>query len=338
MNFTDARKKQNKVQSLGDLKRSGKVTSGYDVTKVVGGPKFFDCLQRPWLRGDLTGVLSPTGVGKTSWTLFTIMEILKNNQHADGVCVVFALEQKVSELSEKWEAMTADFPLLADRLYIYSNYDEDMAENFTITDIKHKLFSVRETLGVPVLAFVIDHLHLLNNQGSDDFNKICVEIKGIAQKIDAHGFIISQTQKVNQVIDVPVPRTGCYNCSQFEWIMTNIISLFQPLKRVENDAQLPLLGWQYSKIRYKGRSDNVRESMNYLLYFDHDTQKLRELNRDEKAKFGMFYEKVMELRQNEEKYKSFQFDLSEVVRGRDGKTVKLDRIVGGGKPESSDEI
>ncbi len=69
--------------------------------------------------------------------------------------------------------------------------------------------------------------------------------------------------------------------------------------------------------------------MNYLLHFDHDTQTLRELTPNEKTEFSMLYEKVLELRQNEEKYKSFQFDLSTVIKGRDGKEVKLSKIVGG---------
>lgn len=333
MDFGKIRKEQSGIQSLGDLRRAGKIKTGFDPKKAIRGPKYFDCLQRPWLRGDLLGVLSPTGVGKTTWSLFTIKEVLKNNPQG-GVAVLVVLEQSTDEINEKWEAMTEDCPELADRLYIFSNYDDQgMSQNLGISEIKYNIKKIKNTLNETVLVFLIDHLHLINNQGSENFNAVCVDLKALAKEVDAYGIIISQTTKANQVIDVPVPRTGCYNCSQYEWIMTNIISIFQPLKRVEHEANLPLLGWQLSKIRYKGATDKVKEQMNYLLYFDHNTQSLRELTRQEKADFEMYYEKVLELRQNEEKFKSFQFDISETITGKDGKTVKLDKVIGGKKLE-----
>lgn len=336
MDFTQKRKSQMGVKSLGDMRREGRIKSTTDSSRLVNGPKFFDCLERPWMRGDMMGVLSPTGVGKTSWCLFTIAETLRNN--AEGICIIWAGEQDVSELDEKWEASTEQEPELADRLYIITNFDEEgTSRNMSITDIKHEVNRIRSTLNCEVIMFIIDHLHLLNNNGSTDFNQVCVDIKRMAKEINAYGIVVSQTTKANQVIDVPVPRTGSHSCSQFEWIMTNIISLFQPLKRVEHDADLPLLGWQLSKIRYKGKKDKVKEMMNYLLYFDHDTQSLRELTRQEKADFQMYFEKVQELRQNEEKFKSFQFDLSEVIKGKEGQEVRIDRVVGGGKPPSLDD-
>lgn len=336
MDFISKRKDQGDVKSLGDMRREGRVKNKLDPSRLVNGPKLFDCLERPWMRGDLTGVLSPSGVGKTSWCLFTIKETLLNN--ATGLCVMAALEQDVNELDEKWTMLTEDCPELADRFYIISNFKEDgTSRNMSITDIKQEIKKIKDTLNETVIMFIIDHLHLLNNGGSSDFNGVCVDIKRMSKELDSHGIVVSQTTKANQVMDVPVPRTGCYNCGQYEWIMTNIISIFQPLKRVENEANLPLLGWQMSKIRYKGKKDKIKEQMNYLLYFDHDNQSLRELTRQEKADFSMFYEKVMELRQNEEKFKAFQFDISETIKGEGGKTVKLDRIVGGGKPQSLDD-
>jgi hypothetical protein len=100
---------------------------------------------------------------------------------------------------------------------------------------------------------------------------------------------------------------------------------------------MPVLAWQYAKIRFKNRKDKVKEAMNYLLVYDFDSESLRELSRDEKSKFGLLYEEVLILRQNEEKFKTFQFDLSEHIKGKDGKTIRLDRIVGGTKPESLDD-
>ena len=69
--------------------------------------------------------------------------------------------------------------------------------------------------------------------------------------------------------------------------------------------------------------------MNYLLSFNHDTQRLSPLTQQEMTEFALYYDKVLELRQNEEKYKSFQFDLSTTIKGKDGKEVKLTKIIGG---------
>ena len=119
--------------------------------------------------------------------------------------------------------------------------------------------------------------------------------------------------------------------------MTNIITIFQPLKRVQKECSLPVLAFSYVKIRYKNAKDKVKEDMNYLLFYNYQTEDLRDLDRNEKVDFELYYERVLELRQNEEKFKSFQFDLSTTIIGHGGKEVKLDKIVGGRKPPGLDD-
>lgn len=316
------------IRSLGDRVRSNEISKGWDTTKRINSAPYSDKLERPFLRGDITGILAPSGVGKTTYCINDIFWQLVNNP--SGICAMFVLEQDASEINEKWESLTIDHPTLADRFYIFSNFDDDMIgkESMSILDIKHKAKTLKNVTGETLISVCIDHLHLIRNNAAD-FNPIMIEIKKMAKELDTHIHVVSQTQKANQIIDLPVPRTGCYNCSQFEWNVSNIISIFQPLSRVQSEANLPLLGYQFCKIRYKNTKDEIKENMNYLLYFDHDTQGLRELTPNEKTEFSHWYEKVIELRQNEEKYKSFQFDLSTTIKGKDGKTVKLTKIVGG---------
>lgn len=322
------RLKKRGVKSLGDRRRSNELSKGWDDSKRIRSAPYTDKLVRPFLRGDVTGVLAPSGVGKTTYCLNEIVWQL--SQNISGIAVMFILEQDANEINEKWEALTEDCSELADRFYIFSNFDEDMIgkESMSIIDIKNKAKMLKEDLGETLISVTIDHLHLVKNNAAD-YNPVAVEIKKMAKELDTHVFIVSQTQKANQIIDLPVPRTGCYNCSAFEWNVSNIISIFQPLARVQSETSLSLLGYQFCKIRYKNTKDEIKENMNYLLYFNHDTQSLRELTPNEKTEFSMQYEKVIELRQNEEKYKSFQFDLSTVIKGRDGKEVKLTKIVGG---------
>lgn len=334
--FMNKRKEQNGIKSLGDMRRSGLVTGRIDPTKFVKGPPKIDCLARPWHRGDMTGILAGTGVGKTSFVLYNFKHILLNNP--EGVVVFVSLEMTAGEIAEKWFKATEDVPEIADRFYIIENYDEEgRSRELTVANIKFELRKIKETLGQTIHAFTLDHIHELNINGGSDYNPVCKELKNMSVELDTHGFILSQTTKGKGIGDVPVPKDGCYGTSKFEWLMTNIITVFQPLRRVQKECNLPILAWQYAKIRYKNAKDKVREDMNYLLKFDYDTEDLLELSRDDKMNFEMYYEKVQELRQNEEKFKSFQFDLSTEVKGENGKIVKMEKIVGGSRPQSLED-
>jgi hypothetical protein len=330
--FNDKRKQQMGVKSLGDLKREGLVSGKIDPSKFVRGPSKIDCLQRPWHRGDMTGILAGSGIGKTSYSLYILKNILLNNPK--GIVAFVSLEMTADEIAEKWEKMTEDCPEISDRFYIIENYDsEGRCKELKVAGIKHELKKIKEVLNETLIAFVLDHLHEISIDGAvKDYNPVCRELKNMTVELDSHGFILSQTTKGKGVGDIPVPKDGCYGTSRYENLMTNILTIFQPLLRVQREADLPILGWQYAKIRYKNRGDKVRENMNYLLYFEYDTENLRELTRQEKADFSMYYEKVLELRQNEEKFKSYQFDISDVVVGKDGKEVKITKIVGGHDP------
>jgi len=336
MNFGEKRKTQSGIRSLGDLQREGKVTGKNDPSKYVNGPKKIDCLVRPWHRGDLTGILGGTGIGKTSFMLYMLKHILLNNP--EGVVVYVSLEMTASELAEKWFKATEDCPEIADRFYIVENYDEEgRSRDLTVQMIKHDVKKIKETLGQVVHAMCIDHLHEININGSLDYNPTCKEIKNVAVELDTHGFVLSQTTKSKGAGDIPVGRDGCYGCSRYEWLMTNILTVFQPLKRVQKECNLPIMAWQFCKIRYKNAKDKVREDMNYLLKFDYETEDLVDLDKVDKATFEMYYEKVLELRQNEEKFKSYQFDLSTTIVGPTGTEVTLPKIIGGSKPGSLED-
>jgi len=335
MNFTTKRKEQVGVRSLGDLRRNNTVSGKEDTTKRINGPSEMDCLTRRWQRGDTTGILSGSGTGKTSVVLYILKHILLNNP--TGYVAFVSLEMTASEIAEKWFKSTEDYPEIADRFYIIENYDDEgRSKELSTSDIKLELAKLKGVLDGTLHAFVIDHFHEINSNGALDLNPIAKELKNIAVELDSHGFILSQTTKGKGIGDVPVPKDGCYGTSRYEWLMTNILTVFQPLRRVQSECDLPILGWQYSKIRYKNASDKVKENMNYLLKFDFDTEDLLPLTRDDKTKFTMYYEKVLELRQNEEKFKSFQFDLSETIKGKDGKEVVLSNIFGGNRGEKEE--
>ena len=326
------RKAQAGIKSLGDLKRSGVVSGKVDPKKAVKGPVNIDCLIRPWQRGDCTGTLAGPGVGKTTFSLHIAKHVLMNN--AEGIVAFVSLEMTASEIAEKWFKATADAPELSDRLYIVENFDDQgNCKSLTLSDVNIELTNIKETLGQTIHLYILDHLHELNINGSLDYNPVCREIKNMTVALDSHGLILSQTTKGKGVGDIPVPKDGCFGTSRYENLMTNIITIFQPLRRVEKECDLAIMGWQYAKIRYKNKNDKVKEGMNYLLKYDYDTEDLVEMSNGDLATFKMYYDKVLELRKNEEKFKSYQFDLSKEIEGKDGKKVKMIEVFGGGTGE-----
>jgi hypothetical protein len=334
-NLLEKRKQQSGVRSLGDLKRSGVVSGKIDPEKFVNGPKDMDCNVVPWTRGGITGWLAGAGAGKTSSILYVLKHILINNE--EGIVVFVSLEMDASEIAEKWQKATQDRPDLADRLFIIENYDEDgKSKNLSVSDIKLELTNIKEVMGVTMHAFVIDHLLEIDLNGGVDYNPVCKKIKDLSVELDSHCFLLSQTTKGKGTGDVPVPKDGCFGTSRFEWIVTNIITVFQPLRRVEKECDLAVMGWQYAKIRYKNKLDGAKEGMNYLRRFDFDTEDLLPLTDAEIATFKMWYDKVLELRQNEAKFKSYQFSLDRKIQGKDGKEVLIKDTFGGGSPDDDE--
>lgn len=336
MDFRAKRKEQLGIRSLGDLRRSNVIVSDIDPSKYVNGPIVFDCLHRVWMSsGDMTGILAGPGVGKTTVILYILKHILQNNKK--GIVAFVSLEMSADEIAEKWEKATFDQPELSDRFFIVENYDEKgVAKSLSVSDVKHQLKLIKEGTGEKLIAYALDHLHELNVNGSNDYNPVCRDLKNLTVELDTHGFILSQTTKGKGIGDIPVPKDGCFGTSRYENLMTNIITIFQPLKRVSSQCNLPVLGWQYAKIRYKNKEDKVKEGMNYCLMFDFETEDLRELTNSEKTEFMMWYEQVQELRQNEEKFKAFQFDLSDNIKTKDGKEVRLAKVFGGTPTEKEE--
>lgn len=304
-----------------------------DPEKYTNGPAWLDALEHKWRTGEMLGILSGPGVGKTSLSLHIIKEILLNNPRAFAAYI--SLEMEYMELMEKWMKVTEDCPEIRNRLIIDDNYNDDgTCKSMTVADIKLDLKMIQQNLDGKIKVVILDHLHEVNNQGHSDYNKVCEELRNMTKELDVFTIVQSQTTKEKGLGDVPVPRNGCYGTSRFENLMTYIVTIFQPLRRVQNECELPALGWQYCKIRFKSKNDKIKEEINYVKKFNFDNEDLENLTPNETQEFAMYYEKVLELRESEEKKKSYAFDLSTTIRGKDGKEVRLTKIVGGREEDS----
>lgn len=300
-----------------------------DPAKYSNGPAWLDGLEHKWQTGEMLGILSGPGVGKTSLSLHIAKEVLLNNSE-DSYVAFISLEMEYSEIMEKWLKVTTDNPEIRGNLIIVDNYNEDgTCKSMTVADIKLDLKIIQENIQGKIKVVILDHLHEINNQGQSDYNKVCEELRNMTKELEVFTIVQSQTTKEKGLGDVPVPRNGCYGTSRFENLMTYIVTIFQPLRRVQNECNLPALGWQYCKIRFKSKNDRIKEEVNYVKKFNFDKEDLENLTPNEVTEFSMYYEKVLELRESEEKKKAYAFDLSTTIRGKDGREVKLTKIIGG---------
>lgn len=299
-----------------------------DPDKYANGPEWLDGLEHKWQTGEMLGILSGAGIGKTSLSLHIAKAILINNP--DAYIAFISLEMEYSELMEKWLKVTEEHEEIRGRLIIDDNYNSDgTCKSMSVSDIKLDLKIIQENLDGKIKVVIIDHLHEINNQGHSDYNKVCEELRNMTKELEVFTIVQSQTTKEKGIGDVPVPRNGCFGTSRFENLMTYIVTIFQPLRRVQNECNLPALGWQYCKIRFKSKNDKIKEEVNYVKKFNFDNEDLESLSPNEVTEFSMYYEKVLELRESEEKRKAYTFDLSTVIKGKDGKEVRLTKIVGG---------
>lgn len=300
-----------------------------DPKKTIYGIRFTKGLHIQPQRGGFFGLLSGTGVGKTAVSNIINLDVLENNS---GYAVIVALELTVDETLDKLEPLFEGKEHLLERLIIIDCYNEDGSnKGLSVSDIKLELKRIKSSLNLPIDLVTIDHFHELNNNGSTDYNPVARELKNLFVELDCLGLVLSQTTKEKSQGDIPVPRNGCFGCSRFENLASLILTIFQPLRRVQNECDLPAMGWQLCKIRNKKLNlDKIKEEINYVLKYDSDTENLLELTEDEKLTFQMYYERVQELRENEEKKKAYMFDLSTYIKGRDGKEIRVEKYAGVG--------
>lgn len=308
--FLDKRKQQLGISSIGQKLREGRIRSVANPDSYVKGPKYIDCLTNPWARGKMMGLIGPSGSGKTELVLDCFYHMLKNNPNPRSICVFVTLENTVDEVAERWIDKLGDNNELSDRLYVVSNYLEDGgSRTLNVFSIEAEVERIKSVLDADVVSVAIDHLHVIDRRESEDLNKVCHYIKNIAVKINTFLILLSQTQKVGNVGDIPLDQNASYGCSQFSWISDWVLTIHSPLKRVADQTNLNILAFQYAKIRSKHKDDPMKVGINHLLSYNMDTRMLKEPSEEEKIEFTHLYSMVLELREAEEKTKFAQYNL-----------------------------
>ena len=299
--------------------------------RLVHGPEYFDCLHAGWRTQQMLGLVAGSGIGKTTVTLDIFRSILENSEDSSDVCIFFSLEMSTSEIMEKWQALTRDKPEMSKRMFIVSNEDrEGNPLNLNLQKIYWFCRDISKSTGSKILAIAIDHIGVVNNtiditkkpdfgmlgemEGAyGDLRNISLRkmpqlIKEMAKQLDTFIIIQSQTTKAKSAEgDVPLGLDSAFGVSSFENFVDFAVTLCQPLRRVTDETDLKVLGWQYVKARHRHKLDKVQTHSLHVLNVDLDTGRLSPLNPQEMEEFKALNTKAAVLRKKTEKKDELEY-------------------------------
>lgn len=283
---------------------------GRNLGDLVKGSADFDTsvLGNPWRKRELLGLIAGTGVGKTTVTLKWFKDAIENNGDNDDVYVFFSLEMTAGEIVDRWNNLVGPNSPLAERLYVIGAENEKFEpRNIGLQEILEDCTELKKMTGKNLGMVAIDHVSIISKhidtrkkftfgidseQGSGygsirtlSLNSICNQLKVLCKMIDTHFIILTQTTKAKGVGDLPIGKDGAYGISTYENIMDRIITIWQPLKLVQEMTPIRFLAWQYVKIRNKSLNDKIQDGQPKLMTYDLATSDFRNSTPEEYQEF-----------------------------------------------------
>lgn len=316
------------IRSMGDLLRSGLVSGKIDPKMFVNGPKEFDLLFSKWSRQECLGIIGDSSSGKSEVALYFLFYILLNNPNA--VVIYVSLEMTSEKIAARFFQMCAKYPEVADRFYVISRYDDSgKSRDVSMGWIKKEIQRYKDELG-DVVAFVIDHIHVLGENDPSTLNSMMVALKEMAVSLNALGIPLAQVNKGSgQKGEVPLDADSVLACSQFKYICSDIIQIHRPIARFEDHAGFSVLGYGYCKIRESHPDDKIKKLQNKLLFYEPETRSFRQMDNGEVTIFKQYYNELLAQKSAEEKNKAYAYDISKEIMGANGKTVTIKEVFSG---------
>lgn len=292
------------------------------------GPSYLDGMQHGWRTKEVLGLIGSPSAGKTSLTLDSFYNMIKNDPEDDGVFIFFSLEMGEEEILEQWQMLTSDEPHLAERFYVVSNEDEEgNARYLNLQDVYCFVKDTAKVSGRKVKAIAIDHVGVLNKaidiKRKPDFGlarrddlgygnnrtmsdrELTKFIKSMAKELDI--FIILQSQTTKEKAgegDSPLGLGAAYGVAQFEWDMDYVMTIWQPLKRVRHKTELAVTAFQYVKNRYVHKKDRIKVYEAQVIFIDLDNGRFRYMTDEEYEEFTELEKEAKMLRKMAEKKES----------------------------------
>lgn len=321
-----------KIRSLGDLRRSGRVTGKLDKTKFVLGPNEFDLLYNQWSRGEVMGLVGDSSSGKSEVALYSAMSIVKNTKGA--IAIYVSLEMTDEKIGQRVYHMAGDEEEIADNVYIISRYDDEgKAKEVSMDWIKKEVIRYKETLG-DISVIVVDHIHCLGENDPSTLNSMMITLKEMAVELNCFVIALAQVNKGSgQKGEVPLDADSVLGCSQYKYICSDIMQIHRPIARFEDHAGFSVLGYGYCKIRESHPEDKIKKLQNKLLVYEPDTRSFRKISNEEVTVFKTYYDELLALKSAEEKSKAYAYDISKEIMGANGKTVTIKEVFSGNRDD-----
>jgi ABC-type oligopeptide transport system ATPase subunit len=317
------------AMSISDLEKDASL---YVKNEAINGPSFWDCTEERWRKGEVLGVVAGSGTGKSSVSLKIIKDIIMNNRKSnDDIHFFFSLEMPARQIVQRWQKLVGKDHPDGKRLFVIDNKNTD--ERLTWQHIYKFVQDTCKSLNKKPGCVVIDHFMALSDKidttkepnfdVSTDVNsgrgkvktisvkEMCRLMKVIAE--DLNCFLIIQNQSTIERAghgDTPMGINAAYGAAQFAWFCDYIITVWQPLKRVQAETPLTASGWQYSKIREVGLNDATRVYTRHSIFYDIMNGDFRPLTEIEQDEFNKFVERANALRKADEKKETTQYQNS----------------------------
>ncbi len=263
--------------------------------------------------GQVIGLVAGSGVGKTAFALNMFRWFAQENP--DYHHFFIPLEQPANEIADRWRTMCGKDTSLHEKVHVLSNYDENGAfRHLSFDEIREYIEKFQRVTGFKVGSIVIDHIGALKKKGKDGENQdlmdICHAMKAFA--VQTNTLLVMQSQSSREkagIGDLELNKDGAYGTVYFESYCDYLVTLWQPLKRCHSEQACPTVtAFKFCKIRHKkARLDIIQEDVPYYMYFDSESEQMRDLTQDEKVSFDFFLPKATNKRKADRKTELVQY-------------------------------
>lgn len=264
--------------------------------------RYLDATEHGFRLGQVIGLVAGSGVGKTAMALNMFQGFVESNP--DYVHFFIPLEQPGNEIADRWKTMCGDRTSLHDKVHVMSNYASDGTfRHLSLDEIKDYLLKFQKDTGHKVGCVVIDHVGALKKKSKEGENQglmdICHAMKAFA--VQTNTMLVMQSQAPREkagIGDLELNKDAAYGTVYFESYCDYLITIWQPLKRLYKNRACPTVtAYKFCKIRHKKTNkDIIQEDAPMLLYFDPDTELMRELTQAEEQKVDFFQNQAVTAR------------------------------------------
>lgn len=266
-------------------------------------------------RGEVLGLIGGTSSGKTAFSLNFFHWFLERNP--DFIHLFVALEQEDIDIATRWTNLAGFDPIKNSSVRVLTNYNEDRTKrNLSLNDIKDHVKFLELEYNKKVGCVVIDHIGILKPSTRESEREgligICTEMKAFA--VETKTFLIMQSQtcreKAGDYNDLELGVGAAYGTSTFENFCDYIVTTWQPIKlchekTVASGKPLLITAFKFCKLREMNTiRDNIKRDAIYLLYFEQETGKLREMLPEEYISYEFWDLQATNIRNRDRKLKS----------------------------------